>query len=149
MIVKDFMRSNVVCISSQSTLRAAAEKMIREGVETLFVIENDQLVGVIGIRDLFTLPVPASYGGPMRSRQDEETLVRQWGITPIVQLMNTQIISVTEERPLMSAAEIMVNKGKHPLAVLRGNQLVGTVDRTDVIRALLESGNITQEGKNT
>jgi CBS domain-containing protein len=148
-IVKDVMRSNFVCISSQSTLRAAAEKMIHERVETFFVIENDQLVGVIGIRDLFTLPVPASYGRPMRSRQDEEALVRRWGTTPIVQLMNTQIISVTEECPLMSAAEMMVNKGKHPLAVLRGNHLVGTIDRTDIIRALLESGNTTQEGKNT
>jgi len=64
-----------------------------------------------------------------------------------VQLMNTQIISVTEECPLMSTAEIMVNKGKHPLAVLRGNRLVGTNDRTDVIRTLLESGNATQEGR--
>jgi len=75
-IVKDFMRSKFVCISSQSTLRSAAEKMIQESVETLFVIENDQLVSVIGIRDLFILPVPDSYGGPMRSRQDEEALVR-------------------------------------------------------------------------
>jgi len=149
MIVRDFMHKNFNCVSPQCTMRSAAEKMIREGVETLFVIENDQLVGVIGIRDLFTLPVPASYGGPMRSRQDEEALVRRWGTTPVVQLMNTYIISVTEECPLMSAAEMMVNKGKHPLAILRSNQLIGIIDRTDIIRALLELGNTTQEMKNT
>jgi CBS domain-containing protein len=62
--------------------------------------------------------------------------------------MNHHVISVSEECPLMIAAETMVNRGKHPLAILQGNQLVGTIDRSDIIQALVISGNTIQEEKN-
>jgi CBS domain-containing protein len=47
-------------------MRPAAEGMIHKGIDTLFVIKNDRGVGAIGIRDLFILPVPASFGSPMK-----------------------------------------------------------------------------------
>jgi acetoin utilization protein AcuB len=137
MIVRDFMHKNFTCVSPQCTVRSAAEMMIRKGIDTLFVTENDQVVGVIGIRDLFTLPVPASYGGPMKIKE-EENLISGWEKTSVEQLMNTQVISVPENYPLMDAAQRMINDGKHPLAILNGKQLIGIIDRSDIVQALLK-----------
>jgi len=137
LIVKDFMRKNFACISPKCNVRSAAEEMIRIGVETLFVTENDQIVGVIGIRDLFTLPVPASYGGPMKMKE-EVNLLRGWENTPVDHLMNPHVISVPEQYTLLDAAQRMINEGKHPLAILRGKQLIGIIDRSDIVQALLK-----------
>ena len=93
MIVRDFMNRNFTCVSPQCTVRSAAEEMIQKGIDTLFVTENDQVVGVIGIRDLFTLPVPASFGSPMKIK-DEENHIRGWKNTHLEQLMNPLINNV-------------------------------------------------------
>lgn len=137
MIVRDFMHKDFTCVSPQCTMRSAAEEMIREGIDTLFVTENDQVVGVIGIRDLFTLPIPASFGGPMKIKE-EENLIGGWENTHVEQLMNPHVISVPENYPLMDAALRMINEGKHPLAILHGKQLIGIIDRSNIVQALLK-----------
>ncbi|KPL77268.1 hypothetical protein ADN00_09010 [Ornatilinea apprima] len=139
MIVKDVMRSKFLCISPKSSLRLAAEIMVREGVETLFVVNGEQLVGAIGIRDLFTSPVPASYGRPMQ-RQIENTLIQKWDNAPVENLMTPYVLGVTEESPLMSAATLMINQGKHPLAVTKDQKIVGIIDRIDIVKYLLGLG---------
>ena len=137
MIVRDYMNKNFTCVSPQCTVRSAAEEMILKGIDTLFVTENDHVLGVIGIRDLFTIPVPASFGGPMQ-RQVEEKLVRGWSNTPVDHLMNPDVISIPEDYPLMLAAEKMVNSGKHPLAILHDKKMVGIIDRREIVQALLK-----------
>ncbi|GAP06021.1 CBS-domain-containing membrane protein [Anaerolinea thermolimosa] len=137
MIVRDFMQKNFTCVSPQCTVKSAAEEMIHKGVDTLFVTENDEVVGVIGIRDLFTLPIPASFGGPMKI-MEEGNLIRGWEDTPVEQLMNPNVISVPENYPIMGAAMRMINEGKHPLAILHGKKLIGIIDRSDIVKALLK-----------
>jgi len=123
-------------VSTRSSLRTIAEVMIQKKVETVFVVENEKVLGVLGIRDLFTLPIPASFGGPMQ-RQVEESLINRWTEPPVENLMNQDVIRKPEDYPLMLAAEMMVNRGKHPLAVMQGEKMVGTIDRRDIVQALL------------
>jgi len=141
MLVKDVMKTNILAVEAHSTLRIAAEKMLSSGAETLFVVENEHLLGVIGLRDLFTAPVPAHYGGSMTGHRSEEQLLEIWERTPVDYLMNQKIIAVNEDTPLLRAAELMVNTGKHPLPVLRDGKVVGTVSRADVVQMLLSRQN--------
>ncbi len=136
MIVKDVMRTDFASIPPNATLEEAAKIMLNTGTETLFVLQDNQLVGVIDIRDLFTTPIPASFGTPM-IRQEEEILTRKWRTATVEPLMNPYVIKVKEDCPLMVAAEIMVNRGKHPIAVVMNESLIGVIDRADIIRALL------------
>lgn len=137
MIVRDFMQKIFICLSPQCTVKSAAEEMIRKGVDTLFVTENDEVVGVIGIRDLFTLPIPASFGGPMKIIE-EGNLIRGWENTHVEQLMNPHVVSIPENYPLMDAAMRMINEGKHPLAILHEKKMIGIIDRSDIVKALLK-----------
>lgn len=136
MIVKDAMIKNFATITPQSSLLMAAELMFREGISTLFVANDDNVIGVIGIRDLFTCPIPASYGQAMPDHT-ENTLIQQWKDTPVENLMYQYIVSVPEDYPLMTAAAIMVNEGKYPLLVKKGKKVVGVIGRLEIINALL------------
>ncbi len=136
MIVKDVMRSTFISISPQANLLLAAQMMVQGNIDTVFVVNGDLLLGVIGIRDLFTVPVPASFGGPM-NKKDEGILTKQWQQTPVENVMSSYVLSVRPETSLMNAAEIMVNKGKHPLAVTEGKRIIGVIDRADIIKSLL------------
>jgi len=129
MLVKDVMRTKFVCIQPQASLYEAAEKMVANRVEVLLVMEGERLVGVVGLRDLFTAPLPANYGMAMFERHSEAQLLADWKCIPVHNVMNDRIRSVKEESPLLEAAATMVNTGKHPLPVLRAGQVVGTIDR--------------------
>jgi CBS domain-containing protein len=131
------MCSEVVTISPDATLQEAADTMLRQCVETLLVMEAGALVGVVGLRDLFTTPRLASYGGRMTERRSEEALLETWSDTDVRRQMNDQPIVVSEELPLLAAAALMVNSGKHPLPVLRDGKVVGIISRSDVVRAVL------------
>ena len=52
MLVRDFMQTEIIRIDRDATLFEAAEKMSAHNVETLLILENDYLLGVIGVRDL-------------------------------------------------------------------------------------------------
>jgi len=137
MLVKDFMQSDVFHINFQATLLEAAEKLLANRVDTLLVLKGDELLGVIGLRDLFTAPVPAHYGNPMARHDSEARLLSIWKTTQIQNLMNEKVITVGEETTLLRAAELMTNSGKHPLPVLRDEKVVGVISRADIVRALL------------
>lgn len=137
MLVKDVMHTGFVCIYPQASLYEAAEKMVANRVEVLLVTEGERLVGVVGLRDLFTTPLPAHYGLAMFERHSEAQLLANWKTILVRNMMNDRIRSVKEESSPLEAAATMVNSGKHPLPVLRAGQVVGVVDRADVVRGLL------------
>jgi CBS domain-containing protein len=115
----------------------AAEQMLANGIDTLLLIENDKLLGVIGLRDLFTAPIPAHYDNRMLRQESEEQILSIWKTMPVRNLMNEKIITVNEDVTMLCALELMVDNGKHPLPVMRDGRVVGIISRMDIVRALL------------
>jgi CBS domain-containing protein len=132
------MNVDVFHVRLQTTLLEAAEVMLTHGIDTLLVMENDQLRGMIGLRDLFTAPIPAHYGGSMLHHEDEAHLLKIWKEMPVQNLMNEQVLTVREDLGLLRALELMVNTGKHPLPVLRDGKVVGVISRMDITRAMVD-----------
>lgn len=137
MIVKEAMRRQVVRIGPASTLREAAEIMLATGEETLWVTEGGRLLGAVGLRDLFTLPVPASYAARMHEWRSEGELIEAWDKQLVGNIMSEHVLTVSEDMSLLRAAALMIGTGKHPLPVTRDGQIVGVLARSDVVRALL------------
>jgi len=54
----------------------------------------------------------------------------------VADIMSTDLVTVTEETHLDEIATIMTEKHKHLLPVLRGEKLVGVIDRWDMLRAI-------------
>jgi CBS domain-containing protein len=137
MLVKDAMVMSVISIAPQATLREAAETMLARGVDTLFVMEDGQLVGVVGLRDLFTAPLRASWGSRMSEQRTEKSLTQVWRGHIVGNIMDTRVLTVPTEMALTQAAALMVNSGKHPLLVRQDGRFIGAISRADVMRALL------------
>lgn len=137
MVVSDAMGAQMIAIHPQATLREAAEKILACQVDTLFVLERQQLVGVIGLRDLFTAPLPATFGTRMPERRSEQSFTQTWRSGIVANVMSKQVLIVPADMPLIQAAALMVNSGKHPLPVRRDGVFIGTLGRSDVVRALL------------
>lgn len=146
MLVCDVMTPNVPTIAADAMLASAAEKMLAEHTDTLFVVEGERLVGTIGLRDLFTAPIPAHFEGATLRQSDLDALRQVWNRTRVEHLMNTNVLSVTEDTPLLKAAEIMINSGKHPLPVLRQGAVVGMITRQAVVRAVLAARHGEMDG---
>jgi len=144
MVVKDVVHTRALFIEPEATLFDAAKKMLANNVNSLLVMENDELFGVIGLRDLFTAPIPAHYGNPMLRHNDETQLLDIWKTTPVRNLVNDNVLTVNEDTTLLRALELMVNTGKHPLPVMQDGKVVGTISRMDIVRAVLEQ---TQSAK--
>jgi CBS domain-containing protein len=136
-VVSDAMVTPMLWIRPQATLREAAETMLTCEVDTLFVLEDGQLVGVIGLRDLFTAPLPADLASRMREERSELHFARTWRSSLIANVMTRNVLTVPSDMPLIRAAALMVNGGKHALPVRQAGVFVGALGRLDVVRALL------------
>ena len=78
----------------------------------------------------------------MLRRDDEAQLINIWKTTPVRNLMNEKVITVNEDATLLCALELMVNRGKHPLPVLRDQRVVGIISRMDIVHAMVaQQGN--------
>lgn len=137
MLVREIMSERLAAISCDATLDEAAHMMLGLGLDALLVMDGETLAGIIGLRDLFTAPYSASLVTGVPIRRTEHELRAVWNSQTLRNQMTDQVLTVPEELPVMEAAALMANLGKHPLPVLRAGSVVGTIDRRDIVRALL------------
>ncbi len=144
MVARDVMSWTVVTIPSDLTLQRAAVMLLEYGFNALPVVNDRQeAVGVIGIRDLLTAPYRAAEGTGISGEIDPNEKLDVWGRLRVQEVMATSVVSVDEETPLMHVAALMANTGAHPILVLRGKCVIGTISRREVIKAILnETGQL-------
>ena len=138
MLVKEIMRSPVVTIRPDATLRQAAELMLEHNINGLPVVDDARrVIGIIGLKDILRAPMPSIAHATVSRLATEGDVAKRLDTTLVERVMATTVFSVKEDDPLMTAVAIMVNQGLHPVPVLRGQQLVGVVSRADAVRAIL------------
>ncbi len=92
MRVKEIMTKEVVSIAPQASAMEAAEKMIKEKVGSLLVMEEGKLLGIISDR-IIGLGVLVHAKDPRRAR--------------VCEFMREDVISVSPEMDLAKAAKIL------------------------------------------
>lgn len=103
----------LVTVTSASTLRAAEELAIQEGIHHLLVVDSDELVGVICRCDLSPRPRSSRTVG-------ERMASSMWIASPTA--------------TLGEAVSVMRDQRIGCLPVVEGEDLVGVVTRTDLAR---------------
>ena len=123
MRVRDVMTKGAECITPESSLQQAAQKMKNLDVGPLPVCENDRLVGMVTDRDI---AVRAAAEG----RDPKATRVRD--------VMTPDVVYCFEDQDVEEAARQMKDKQVRRLVVLnRDKRLVGIVSLGDLA---LETG---------
>jgi predicted transcriptional regulator len=145
MHISKYMKTNVVSVAADATIRDAAQIFVKRHVGMLPVVDKDgKPVGVVSLQEMLTLELPDfvnfvadvdfvhDFGVVESTRPSPATLAR-----PIKKLMKPPI-SVSHDCGLLRAYALMVQHNVHDILVVSPEgRLVGIASRVDVGRAIL------------
>lgn len=121
MIVRDFMTSLIVTVEADTLVVDAAKLMAAEDVGSLLITKADVLAGMITRREVI--------GAQLLSKESLQTL-------DVEDIMTTPVVTIGPEADLGQAIALMNQTGKHHIPVIEGNDIIGLVAATDIIRVL-------------
>ena len=122
MAIGDVMRTRVVTVSIDASVRLAVLRMLEEGVGSVAVCEGDRLVGIFTERDVLGLV------GENTDLDD----VR------VGDVMTREPITVQVDVAVLDAAQLMGERRIRHLPVVQGEHLLGMVGIRDVLGSLVE-----------
>ncbi len=115
---KDIMTSPPLSVSPITTVKEAEKTMVRFNINSLLVMEEGALMGLI-------------------TRQTvEKAIYHELEDAPVKDYMNTEVQVVTPDAPLEELEEIMLEKGQRMVPVEEEGKIVGVVTRGELLRTL-------------
>jgi len=131
MTALDLMTPNPTTASPQATLAEVWDLMRDLEIRHVPVVEDGALVGMVSDRDLSRLDMTR-----VAALDDTETLKQELS-TPILKVMNSEVITIEPETELGEIIELLVESRVGALPVVRfGREVVGIVSYIDVLRAI-------------
>ena len=131
-MVRDWMTSNPIIISSNCTLPEAYWLMVNNKIRRLPVVDKDTLVGIVTLDDLRG-KVPATLIGmdPVRASDILTKL-------PVRQVMSENPKTITADATLVYAARLMLEFKISALPVMNNAKLIGIITESDIFGALVK-----------
>jgi CBS domain-containing protein len=148
MQISDYMKSNVISIPSDSSIRQAAALFVKHHIGLLPVVDRDHKpMGVLGLKDMLSLELPDfvrfiadvdfvhDFGAVETTRPPAETLNKS-----VVTLMRPPI-SVQGDSGLLRTYALMLQHNVHDILVVdkEGGKLIGIASRVDIGSAILST----------
>jgi len=127
-LVRDIMGTKLVTISAGDHLSTVEDIMTLGHVRHMPVVQAGRLVGVVSERDLLR----ASLSVLSEHHEDERRAFLH--VVEIGRVMSAPPIVIEEDATVDEAAHIMAEKKIGCLPVLSGDELVGMITETDVLR---------------
>ena len=121
LVVRDFMTSLIVTAEVDTPVREAAKLMALDDVGSLIVTKSDVLAGMVTRREII--------GARLFSEESYKTLV-------VGDIMTTPVVTVGPEADLGQVIGLMNATGKRRVPVIEGDDIIGMVSASDVIRVL-------------
>ena len=151
MLVKDVMSKNVITISPEESISNAIDKMAKNNISGLIVVEDEKVVGVISESDVLKIfksefpelklssNISLSIFSLIKSGIKIIREIKKIGKLKVKDLMSKKVFFVKPEDTILEAARIMSKKDVRRLPVIDENgKLVGVISRTDILRALVK-----------
>lgn len=121
MKVRDFMTSFIVTAEADTLVVDAAKLMAAEDVGSLLITKSDVLAGMITRREVIS--------AQLLSDESYHTLC-------VEDIMTTPVVTIGPEADLGQTIALMNQTGVRHIPVIEGNDIIGLVATTDVIRVL-------------
>ena len=117
--VDRLMTRRVVSVAAGSSAIDAAKLMTNHKIGSVFVLEQDRIVGIVTEPDIIRKVVGVD-GVP-------------YGI-PVEDIMSSPVIGIDGRRSVTDAADLMERHGLRHLAILKDNSIVGILSVRDLLR---------------
>ncbi len=131
--VKQIMTREVHTIDVSKTLFDAREMFKTQPIRHLPVVSGEKLVGMLSRTDIMRMSFGDLYGTDESSV--DETL---FDMLSIKDVMTRHPKAISPADPIDTVAEILIKEEFHALPVAEGNELVGIVTTTDIIKYQLD-----------
>lgn len=119
--VRDFMTSFIVTADADTLVVDAAKLMAAEDVGSLLITKADVLAGMITRREVI--------GAQLLSDKSYHSL-------SVEDIMTTPVVTIGPEADLGQTIALMNQTGVRHIPVIEGNDIIGLVATTDIIRVL-------------
>ena len=149
MKAKDIMYTEVITVKQTTTLRELNEILQRNNITAAPVVDDEnRVVGMVTEGDLIRAILPSYLELHENSLylHDFEYLeerVHHVENMQVKEIMTPGVISVTEDTPILKVGSIFLLKRIERIPVMRGDKLVGIINRSDIYRAIF--GEIEEE----
>ena len=144
MRIKDIMTPHPARIQNDATLQRAAELVAMSRVTDLMVFDDqNNFVGVLSEGDILQAALPdisqiLDEGGSVETAFDIFlTKGKNLANLPITPLIIQEPLIVAENDNVAKVAVLLIDKNIRLLPVVKDGQLVGTVSRADICRAVV------------
>lgn len=138
MKVRDVMTETVFTVTPDTPLKTVATRMLEYGISGMPVVEGERLLGVVSETDiLFKERVAPDRKGLV------DWLVHYGEDPPVAKLdartagesMTAPAVTIKPGRSVADAAALLLDLGIDRLPVVDGDELIGIVTRSDLVRA--------------
>ena len=116
--VKDIMKQDLITVDHTKSIKDAASLMNSKDVGCVIVTKQNIPIGILTERDFVK-----------RIAAEEKQLSE-----PVDKVMSSPLISVKPDDTVWDAAEVMKIKNIHKVPVQDGNDIVGIVTATDLVK---------------
>ena len=116
--IKDVMISDLATLDASTSIRDAAKLMDEKDIGCIIVTKNQLPIGILTERDFVK-----------RIAAKEKPLT-----TSLEQVMSSPLIDIDPNETVWEAAQIMKTNNIHKLPVKKGNQIIGIVTSTDLVK---------------
>lgn len=116
--VSDLMSAPVQTIRHDASLTELARLLERWNISGVPVLKNDELCGVISVRDI--------------AKAREKNLMH----SPVSAFMSNELKTIAHDEPVEDALDLMTKEDIGRLPVMHENRIIGILSRTDVLARL-------------
>ena len=148
MEAREIMTDNVVSVPPDMPVLELARLMADKGIRGVPVIEGAVLLGMVTEGDLIDrvkkihLPTVVTILDaviPIAGEHQYQEDLRKSAARTAADIMTTELVVVEETTSLSEVATALSEDHASLLPVMRGEQVVGVVSKSDVIRGMLEA----------
>lgn len=132
MIVREVMKTNVVCVTSETKATDAKALMTENKVTRLPVVDNGKLVGLVTKSDLNKAEPSAA------TTLDMFEISSLLAKLTVKKVMSKKVITVSPDEVVEEAARIMVDNNVSCLPVIKDGALVGIITENNLFSLFIE-----------
>ena len=129
--VADAMTADPLTMGPEDSLSQAMQVMRKANIRRLPIVVADTLVGILAQGDL-------NRAQPSILSESQDEFVRVMDETPVSRIMIQNPVTVSEETPLLEAAQTLHTMKFGALPVTRDGRLVGILTDSDLVRCLVD-----------